>query len=124
MVVTADMAEAVSLSNAYAPEHLNLVISDPWAWIPMITSAGGIFVGEHSFEVLGDYAAGPSHVMPTGGSARYASPLNVWDFLHIISLVALSSGEDAQIVAKASSTIAHMEGLDAHARSAEARLSQ
>ena len=124
MVVTADLAEAVSLSNAYAPEHLNLVVSDPWAWIPMITSAGGIFVGEHSFEVLGDYAAGPSHVMPTGGSARYASPLNVWDFLHIISFVALSSGEDAQIVAKASSTIAHMEGLDAHARSAEARLSQ
>ncbi len=124
IVFTADMAEAVSLSNAYAPEHLNLVISDPWAWIPMITSAGGIFVGEHSFEVLGDYAAGPSHVMPTGGSARYASPLNVWDFLHIISLVALKPGEDAQNVAKASSTIARMEGLDAHARSAEARLSQ
>lgn len=124
MVVTADLAEAVSLSNAYAPEHLNLVISDPWAWIPMITSAGGIFVGEHSFEVLGDYAAGPSHVMPTGGSARYASPLNVWDFLHIISLVALSSGKDAQRVAKVSSVIARMEGLDAHARSAEARLSQ
>ncbi len=124
MVVTADLAEAVSLSNAYAPEHLNLVVSDPWAWIPLITAAGGIFVGEHSFEVLGDYAAGPSHVMPTGGSARYASPLNVWDFLHIISLVALKPGEDAQNVAKASSTIARMEGLDAHARSAEARMLQ
>lgn len=122
IVVTADLAEAVSLSNAYAPEHLNLVVSDPWAWIPLITAAGGIFVGEHSFEVLGDYAAGPSHVMPTGGSARYASPLNVWDFLHIISLVALRPGDDAQQVAMASSVIARMEGLDAHARSAEARI--
>jgi histidinol dehydrogenase len=79
-------------------------------------------VGEQSFEVLGDYAAGPSHVMPTGGSARYASPLNVWDFLHIVSLVALNPGQSAQEVAKASSVIARMEGLDAHARSAEARI--
>jgi len=124
IVVTGDLAEAVILSNDYAPEHLNLVVSDPWAWIPLITAAGGIFVGEHSFEVLGDYAAGPSHVMPTGGSARYASPLNVWDFLHIISLVALRSGDEAQEVAKASSAIARMEGLDAHARSAEARVKE
>jgi len=124
IVVTSDLAEAVALSNSYAPEHLNLVVSDPWAWIPLITAAGGIFVGEHSFEVLGDYAAGPSHVMPTGGSARYASPLNVWDFLHIISLIALFPGDNARNVARASSVIARMEGLDAHARSAEARLIQ
>jgi len=122
MVVTGDLAEAVELSNRYAPEHLNLVVADPWEWIPRIECAGGIFVGEQSFEVLGDYAAGPSHVMPTGGSARYASPLNVWDFLHIVSLVALNPGQSAQEVAKASSVIARMEGLDAHARSAEARI--
>lgn len=121
MVVTKDLAEAVELSNLYAPEHLNLVVKDPWLWIPRIECAGGVFVGEQSFEVMGDYAAGPSHVMPTGGSARYASPLNVWDFLHIVSLVALNPGQTAQEVAKTSSRIARMEGLDAHARAAEAR---
>jgi histidinol dehydrogenase len=123
MVVTRDLAEAVELNNLYAPEHLNLVVSDPWSWIPKIESAGGIFVGEQSFEVLGDYAAGPSHVMPTGGSARYASPLNVWDFLHIVSLIALNP-QGAAEVARASSVIARMEGLDAHARSAEARITK
>lgn len=121
MVVTKDLEEAVELSNRYAPEHLNLVVSEPWNWIPKIECAGGVFVGEQSFEVLGDYAAGPSHVMPTGGSARYASPLNVWDFLHIVSLVALNPTGAADVAA-ASSIIARMEGLDAHARSAEARL--
>lgn len=121
MVVTKDLDEAVELSNRYAPEHLNLVVSDPWNWIPKIECAGGVFVGEQSFEVLGDYAAGPSHVMPTGGSARYASPLNVWDFLHIVSLVALNPAGAADVAA-ASSVIARMEGLDAHARSAEARI--
>ena len=122
IVLTKDIAEAIALNNMYAPEHLNLVVTDPWSWIPNVENAGGIFVGEHSFEVLGDYAAGPSHVMPTGGSARYASPLNVWDFLHIVSVVALNP-QGAQAVAQAASVIAHMEGLDAHARSAEARIS-
>lgn len=121
MVVTRDLAEAIELNNLYAPEHLNLVVNDPWSWIPKIENAGGIFVSEQSFEVLGDYAAGPSHVMPTGGSARYASPLNVWDFLHIISLIGLSP-EGAKEVAEVSSVIARMEGLDAHARAAEARI--
>lgn len=121
MVVTKDIEEAIELSNRYAPEHLNLVVSEPFNWIPKIECAGGIFIGEQSFEVLGDYAAGPSHVMPTGGSARYASPLNVWDFLHIISLVALNPAGAAD-VASVSSIIARMEGLDAHARSAEARI--
>ena len=121
MVVTRDLDEAIELSNRYAPEHLNLVVSDPWNWLSKIESAGGVFVGEQSFEVLGDYAAGPSHVMPTGGSARYASPLNVWDFLHIVSLVALNPAGAADVAA-ASSVIARMEGLDAHARSAEARI--
>ena len=121
MVITRDIEEAVELSNLYAPEHLNLVVSQPSDWIQKIDAAGGIFVGERSFEVLGDYAAGPSHVMPTGGSARYASPLNVWDFLHIVSLVGLTPA-GAEGVAQTSSVIARMEGLDAHARAAEARL--
>lgn len=121
MVITRDLDEAVELSNLYAPEHLNLVVRQPSDWIPKVEAAGGIFVGERSFEVLGDYAAGPSHVMPTGGSARYASPLNVWDFLHIVSLVGLTP-EGAVEVAKSSSIIARMEGLDAHARAAKARL--
>lgn len=121
MVVTKDLDEAIELSNLYAPEHLNLVVNEPFNWIPKIECAGGVFVGEQSFEVLGDYAAGPSHVMPTGGSARYASPLNVWDFLHIVSLIALNPAGAADVAA-ASSVIARMEGLDAHARSAEARI--
>ena len=73
----------------YAPEHLCLLVAEPWALVGQIRNAGGIFVGEHSFEVLGDYVAGPSHVMPTEGSARYASPLSVADFVKRISLIAL-----------------------------------
>jgi len=95
-------------------------VSDPWRWAEKVTTAGGIFLGEHSFEVLGDYVAGPSHVMPTGGSARYASALNVWDFVRIVSLIALEPATAARI-APAAATIAHAEGLDGHARAAEKR---
>ncbi len=119
-VITSDLAEAVALSNQYAPEHLNLVVSNPWEWVEKITAAGGIFVGEQSYEVLGDYAAGPSHAMPTGGSARFASPLNVWDFIKVISLVALDP-LTAREVGQVSAIIARAEGLDAHALAAEAR---
>jgi histidinol dehydrogenase len=121
VVITGSLEEAVALSNAYAPEHLNIVSADPWRLADQVTAAGGIFLGEHSFEVLGDYAAGPSHVMPTGGSARFASPLNVWDFVHIVSLIALNP-TSAPEVARTSAVIARAEGLDAHARAAEARL--
>src|SRR6185436_6726990 len=89
IVITRDLDEAAELNNRYAPEHLCLSVAEPWALSEKINNAGGIFMGEHSFEVLGDYIAGPSHVMPTGGSARFASPLNVLDFIHIISLIAL-----------------------------------
>jgi histidinol dehydrogenase len=116
-VLTRDMAEAVRLANEYAPEHLCLAVRDPWALADQIYAAGGIFMGEHSFEVLGDYVAGPSHVMPTGGSARFASPLNVLDFVHIVSLIALDPATTRQI-APAAATIALAEGLDAHAASA------
>ncbi len=119
-VITRDLDEAVRLSNAYGPEHLCLAVADPWRWAERVTSAGGIFLGENSFEVLGDYIAGPSHVMPTGGSARFASPLNVWDFIRIISLIGLTP-EDARRLGPSASLLARSEGLDAHARAAEVR---
>ncbi len=119
-VITRNLDEAVRLSNAYGPEHLCLAVADPWRWAERVTSAGGIFLGENSFEVLGDYIAGPSHVMPTGGSARFASPLNVWDFVHIISLIGLTP-EDARRLGPSAALLARSEGLDAHARAAEVR---
>ena len=120
IVITKDLDQAAALNNAYAPEHLCLAVADPWALSEKISNAGGIFMGEHSFEVLGDYVAGPSHVMPTGGSARFASPLNVWDFVHIISLIALNPATTAQI-APLAAKIARAEGLEGHARSADCR---
>lgn len=123
IVLTKDLDEAVTLSNTYAPEHLCLAVENPWALSEKITNAGGIFMGEQSFEVLGDYVAGPSHVMPTGGSARFASPLNVWDFVHIISLIALDSATTTKIAPKAA-LIARAESLEAHARSADCRVKE
>jgi histidinol dehydrogenase len=120
-VITRDLGEAAELANLYAPEHLCLAVADPWRLSEKIQAAGGVFLGEHSFEVLGDYVAGPSHVMPTGGSARFASPLNVWDFVHIVSLIALDPQTAARI-GPAASILARAEGLDAHARAAELRL--
>ena len=116
-VLTADLDEAVQLANDYAPEHLGLSVRDPWNWVEKVKNAGGVFVGEHSFEVLGDYLAGPSHVMPTGGSARFASPLNVWDFVKIVSLIALDQNT-AESVGPIAATIAEAECLDAHASAA------
>jgi histidinol dehydrogenase len=116
-VLTRDLAEAVDLANEYAPEHLALSVTEPWRWAEKVNNAGGVFMGEHSFEVLGDYLAGPSHVMPTGGSARFASPLNVWDFVKIVSLVALDD-KTAQAVGPIAATLAQSEGLDAHANAA------
>ena len=119
-VITADLAQAFALANDYAAEHLCLLVEDPWSWIGKVRNAGGIFLGEHSYEVLGDYVAGPSHVMPTGGTARFASPLNLLNFVKITSLIALDTGsaaklgEPAQLMAKA-------ESLDAHAAAARLR---
>jgi histidinol dehydrogenase len=120
-VVTPDIETAVQLANTYGAEHLCLTVSDPWRLSEKITSAGGIFLGEHSFEVLGDYIAGPSHVMPTSGTARFASPLNVWDFIRIISLVALDQ-DTARQISEPAARIARLEQLDAHARASEIRL--
>ena len=119
-VLTRDLYEAVDLANEYAPEHLGLSVREPWRWVERVNNAGGVFMGEHSFEVLGDYLAGPSHVMPTGGSARFASPLNVLDFVKIISLIALDENT-ARSIGPLAAEIANSEELDAHAHAALAR---
>jgi len=121
IVLTKDLAEAVALADEYAPEHLCLAVRDPWAWAPLIKHAGGLFLGEHSFEVLGDYVAGPSHVMPTGGSARFASPLSVVDFVRLTSIVALDAATTARIAPQAA-ILARAEQLDAHANAAQHRI--
>lgn len=123
IILTRDVEEAAALADAYAPEHLCLAVRDPWAWAPKIKHAGGLFLGEHSFEVLGDYVAGPSHVMPTGGSARFASPLTVLDFVRFSSLVALDP-ETAQAIAPHAARLAQAEELTAHAQAAAARISE
>jgi histidinol dehydrogenase len=115
-VICADLHEAVELNNLYGPEHLCLHVKDPWVLAGKVKNAGGIFLGEHAYEVLGDYTAGPTHVMPTMGTARFASPLNVRDFTKVISVFGLDAGEAAAI-APAAQVLAEAEGLDAHAAS-------
>ncbi|GGN39748.1 histidinol dehydrogenase [Deinococcus daejeonensis] len=122
-VILADtLEEAVELANLYAPEHLCLLTRDPWSLLGLVQRAGGVFVGEASMEALGDYVAGPSHVMPTGGTARFMSPVNVRDFQNIISVVGLNEGALRRI-GPAGATLARAEGLEAHARAIESRLS-
>lgn len=120
IILDQDMDRLIVLSNNYAPEHLCLSVKDPYKLSEKITAAGGIFLGEFSCEVLGDYVAGPSHVMPTGGTARFASPINLWDFVHLVSLVALDQHSAAALSGPAAK-IAKAEGLDAHARAADFR---
>lgn len=120
IVLTDSLEQAFALSNAYAPEHLSLMVRDAWSWVEKVNAAGGIFLGEHAAEVLGDYVAGPSHVMPTGGSARFASPLNVWDFVRLISLVGIPPTMGREL-ARPAAVLARMEHLEAHARSADRR---
>ena len=121
IVVVADLAAAFELANAYAPEHLCLLIDEPWQYVGLVRNAGGIFLGERSFEVLGDYVAGPSHIMPTGGTARYASPVNVDDFRKIISLIGLNDAALARI-GPAAARLADAEGLGGHAAAVRRRL--
>jgi histidinol dehydrogenase len=120
-VVAKDMEEAIALADEFAPEHLCLAVRDAAAWAEKVRNAGGLFVGESSPEAMGDFTAGPSHVMPTAGSARFSSPLNVLDFLKITNVVAV--GEDAlREWGPAAAAIARVEGLTAHARAIEMRL--
>jgi histidinol dehydrogenase len=123
IVLTPDLATAVQLADEFAPEHLCLSVQEPDTWAQQIRNAGGLFLGEHSFEVLGDYMAGPSHVMPTGGTARFASPLNVLDFVKITSIIALDVKTNAELCAGAS-RVARAELLTAHSAAAQARREQ
>jgi histidinol dehydrogenase len=122
IVVVPTVEDAIRLANDYAPEHLCLLVDDPWRYVGLVRNAGGIFLGERSFEVLGDYVAGPSHIMPTGGTARYASPLNVDDFRKIISLVGLNDRALAA-AGPAAALLADAEGLSGHANAVRLRLS-
>jgi histidinol dehydrogenase len=123
IVLVPDLDAALALSNDYGPEHLCLLVAEPWEYIGRVRNAGGIFVGEQSFEVLGDYTAGPSHIMPTGGTARFASPVNVDDFRKVISLVGLNAAGMRRI-GPAAARLAEAEGLLAHAAAVQVRLEQ
>ena len=120
IVLTPDMETAAKLADAFAPEHLCLSVREPQYWAGQIRNAGGFFMGEASCEVLGDYVAGPSHVMPTGGTARFASPVNVLDFMKISSIVALDAATAGKL-AVAAERIARAETLTAHAAAARQR---
>ncbi|MBX6342839.1 MAG: histidinol dehydrogenase, partial [Thermomicrobiaceae bacterium] len=121
IVVAPDLETAFDLANAYAPEHLCLLLADPWSHLDRVRHAGGVFLGETSPEVLGDYTAGPSHVMPTGQTARFSSPVNVEEFLKVISVVGINE-RGLRRLGPAAATIARAEGLTAHARAVERRL--
>ena len=121
LIRTRDLGEACAIANRVAPEHLELAVADPDALLPHIRHAGAIFIGHYASEVLGDYCAGPNHVLPTGRTARFSSPLSVHDFEKRSSMLRISR-EAAQKLGPVAATLAHGEGLTAHARSAEARI--
>ncbi|MEJ2667154.1 MAG: histidinol dehydrogenase [Deinococcales bacterium] len=121
VVIVQDVREGIQAANAYAPEHLCLLVEDPWSWVSEVRNAGGLFVGAHSMEALGDYLAGPSHVMPTSGTARYASFVNLRDFQKVIPLVAFG-GQAVAEIGPAAARLARAEGLEAHAQAILARL--
>ncbi len=120
-VVVETLEQAVELANAYAPEHLCLLVRKPWDCVPQVRHAGAVFVGDNSPEVSGDYVAGPSHTMPTGGTARYGSYLGVHHFLKRMPVVALDAGT-FRAIGPAAATLARAEGLTGHARAVELRL--
>ena len=121
IIITRTLAEAVQLANDVAPEHLELAVEHPWELVPQVKNAGAVFLGHYSPEALGDYMAGPNHVLPTGGTARFFSPLSVDDFLKKTSIISFT--QDAlRTVAPDIIRLARAESLDAHARSVEQRL--
>ena len=123
LIQVRDLDEACDIANRIAPEHLELSVEDPERWAARIRHAGAIFLGRYSSEALGDYCAGPNHVLPTGRTARFSSPLGVYDFEKRSSVLRLTRGA-AQRLGPVAATLAHGEGLTAHARSAEARMSE
>jgi histidinol dehydrogenase len=121
LILTRDMAEACAISNRIAPEHLEVSSSEPHRWEPLLRHAGAIFLGAFTSESLGDYCAGPNHVLPTSGTARFSSPLGVYDFQKRSSLIEVSEA-GAQSLGRIAAELAYGEGLQAHARAAELRL--
>ena len=121
LIKVRDMAEAIEVANFIAPEHLELSVEDPLALAPQIRHAGAIFMGRYTAEALGDYCAGPNHVLPTSRTARFSSPLGVYDFQKRSSLI-MCSADGASELGKTASKMARGEGLTAHARSAEYRI--
>ncbi len=121
LVLTRTVDEALALANRYAAEHLQLVVDRPDSWLPRVVHAGAVFLGPHSPVPMGDYLAGPSHVLPTGGTARFFSPLGVEDFVKRISVIGLDAAAMAKLGPSAA-RLAELEGLDAHARAVRRRL--
>jgi histidinol dehydrogenase len=121
LIHTRSMEEACAISNRIAPEHLEVSSRDPHKWEPLLKHAGAIFLGAYTSESLGDYCAGPNHVLPTSGTARFSSPLGVYDFQKRSSLIEVSEA-GAQVLGKIAAELAYGEGLQAHARAAEMRL--
>jgi len=123
LIHTKDMDEAIAISNRIAPEHLELSVENPEALLDSIKHAGAIFMGKYTCEALGDYCAGPNHVLPTSGTARFSSPLGVYDFQKKSSLI-MASRESANTLGKIAATLADGEGLQAHAQSAKYRVNK
>ncbi|MGD9772622.1 histidinol dehydrogenase [Diaphorobacter sp.] len=121
LIHTRSMQEACAISNRIAPEHLEVSSQEPHRWEPLLKHAGAIFLGAYTSESLGDYCAGPNHVLPTSGTARFSSPLGVYDFQKRSSIIEVSA-QGAQALGRIASVLAHGEGLQAHARAAEMRL--
>jgi histidinol dehydrogenase len=121
LILTRSMQEACDISNRIAPEHLEVSSQDPHKWEPLLKHAGAIFLGAYTSESLGDYCAGPNHVLPTSGTARFSSPLGVYDFQKRSSIIEVSE-QGAQVLGKIAAELAYGEGLQAHARAAQMRL--
>jgi histidinol dehydrogenase len=121
LIEARSLGEACEIANRIAPEHLELSVADPKKWLGKIRNAGAIFLGKYASEALGDYCAGPNHVLPTSRTARFSSPLGVYDFQKRSSVIAISP-KGARKLGRIAATLARGEGLQAHARSAELRL--
>jgi histidinol dehydrogenase len=121
LIQVRDLDEAADVANFIAPEHLELSLEDPQSYVKKIRNAGAIFMGRYTAEVIGDYCAGPNHVLPTSRTARFSSPLGVYDFQKRSSLI-MCTAQSAMKLGAIASPFARAEGLTAHARSAELRM--
>ena len=123
MILVDDLYEGIEVANLYAPEHLCLLTREPWELLDFVKNAGGVFLGTNSPEAIGDYNAGPSHVMPTAATARFASFVNLRDFQKVMPVVELSP-EIVELLGPSAARMARAEGLEAHAKAIESRLAE